>query len=84
MRWNKNFEKITKYSANEIKNMSPIDFFQDEEKQLLATKIANTFIYGEEHVEANFLLKTKEQIPFYFTGIAIEYEGNRVPDGRRD
>ena len=73
LRWNTNFEKITKYSADEIRNMTPLDFFDEDEKELLATKIANTFIYGEEHVEANVLLKTKEKIPFYFTGIAIDY-----------
>lgn len=76
LRWNTNFEKITKYTGDEIRNMSPLDFFDEDEKELLATKIANTFIYGEEHVEANILLKTNEKIPFYFTGIAIDYEGD--------
>src|SRR6185295_12453692 len=76
LRWNKNFEKITRYGADEIRNMNPIDFFDEDEKEVIAKKIANTFIYGEEHVEANVLLKTKEKIPFYFTGIAIDYEGD--------
>ena len=75
LRWNKNFEKITNYSADEIKNMHPTDFFYENEKALLAHKIENTFLYGEENVEANFYTKTKEKIPYYFTGIAIDYEG---------
>lgn len=27
LRWNKNFEKVSAYSAEEISNMSPLDFF---------------------------------------------------------
>ncbi|MDQ6845740.1 MAG: PAS domain S-box protein, partial [Bacteroidota bacterium] len=76
LRWNKNFEKITKYSPEEIRTMHPTDFFDEDEKELLAAKIANTFITGEDHVEANLLIKTKEKIPYYFTGIAIDYEGD--------
>jgi PAS domain S-box-containing protein len=75
LRWNTNFEKITKYSSDEIRTMVPTDFFDVDEKELIATKIANTFLHGEEHVEANFFIKTKEKIPFYFTGIIIDYEG---------
>lgn len=76
LRWNKNFENVSGYSVDEIKNMHPLDFFDEEEKELLATKISHTFLYGEQHVQADFLIKSKEKIPYYFTGIAIEYEGN--------
>ncbi len=75
LRWNKNFEKITKYSTDEIKNMHPLDFFYGNEKTVITQKIGNTFLYGEENVEANFYTKTKEKVPYYFTGIAIDYEG---------
>ncbi|MEO8765166.1 MAG: PAS domain S-box protein [Ginsengibacter sp.] len=76
LRWNKNFEKITRYTGEEIRSMAPTDFFHEDEKKIIETKISNTFSFGEGHVEANFLLKTKERIPFYFTGIAIDYEGH--------
>ncbi len=75
LRWNRNFETVTKYSADEIKKMHPLDFYDDDEKKLLSQKISNVFESGEDNVQANFLLKTKEKIPYYFTGMTIDYEG---------
>ncbi len=76
LRWNNNFEQVTMYHADEIKQMHPLDFFDSNNKELLAEKIANTFLNGEDNVQAGFLLKSKETIPYYFTGKAIEYEGS--------
>ncbi|MGB4399949.1 MAG: PAS domain S-box protein [Daejeonella sp.] len=76
LRWNKNFETVTKYSAEEIEKMHPLDFFDEDEKELVSRKIKNVFISSKETVQANFLPKTKEKIPYYFTGIAISYEGS--------
>jgi len=75
LRWNKNFEKVTLYSADEISRMHPIALFDDDEKELLTKKIANVFVAGEDNVQANLFIKSKEKIPYYFTGIAIEYHG---------
>ncbi|MEI9955748.1 MAG: PAS domain S-box protein, partial [Ferruginibacter sp.] len=75
LRWNTNFEAVSGYSHQEVSNMHPLDFFAEDEKELLLEKITNVFVSGEENVQANFLTKTKEKIPFYFTGIAIDYEG---------
>ncbi len=75
LRWNKNFETVTKYSTDEIGKMHPLDFFDIPDKELLAQKIANTFVNGEDNIQADFLIKTKKKIPYYFTGKAIEYGG---------
>ena len=75
LRWNKNLETITGYSFEEIKNMHPINFFDDDEKELVAKKIANVFIAGEDSVEARFVSKNGTKTPYYFTGRAIMYEG---------
>jgi len=75
LRWNTNFEKVTGYTSEEIRQMNPLDFFDGPEKELLAQKINKTFVVGEENVQAGLLLKTKEKIPYYFTGKAVEYEG---------
>lgn len=75
LRWNKNFEHVTGYSAEEIGNMHPLQFFDDDEKELLAAKIANVFVAGEDSVDAHFLLKNGKKIPYYFTGKSIQYQG---------
>lgn len=75
LRWNKNFEKVTGYSGEEIANMHPIQFFHKSEKELLAEKIGNVFVAGEDSVDAHFLTKSGQMIPYYFTGKAISYDG---------
>ena len=74
MRWNKNFENVLGYSSKEIAKIHPVELFDESEKKLIADKINNVFITGEDSVEANFLTKTGKKIPFYFTGCFVEYE----------
>ena len=76
-RWNRNFETVTGYTAEEISAMHPTDFFDESEKELLVQKISNVFVNGHDNVEANFLLKDRSKILYYFTGQSIEYEGER-------
>jgi PAS domain S-box-containing protein len=75
LRWNKNFEKVTLYSGEEISKMHPLDFFADDEKEHLRLRIGQVFVNGVSDAEANFLTKTNKKIPYYFTGIKIEYQG---------
>ncbi len=75
LRWNKNFESVTGFSNEEMKHKHPLDFFEGEEKELLIEKIGNVFITGHDTVEANFVTKDKRKLPYYFSGMRIEYEG---------
>ena len=68
LKWNKNFEIISKYNSTEIAAMKPLDFFADDEKQLLKEKIDAVFENGTEEIEANFFTKDKKKIPYYFNG----------------
>lgn len=75
LRWNKNFETISGFSADEIEKMTPIDFFEGDEKNYIMERIGKVFTEGVSDAEANFVTKKKEKIPHYFTGRAIVYEG---------
>ncbi|MES2893845.1 MAG: PAS domain S-box protein [Bacteroidota bacterium] len=75
LRWNKNLETVTGYTSAEIEKLHPLDLFHDAEKVLLTEKIGNVFVVGQDNVEANFLTKDGTQIPYYFSGMKIEYEG---------
>lgn len=74
-RWNRNFETVTGYSAEEIRHLHPLDLFTQDEKELLISKIGNVFENGEDAVEANLLAKSGALVPYYFTGMGIKYEG---------
>jgi len=73
-RWNKNFETVSGYSTEEIKNLHPLELSTDAEKDMVAGKIDNVFVTGNDMVEANFKTKTGVIIPYYFTGMYIKYE----------
>jgi PAS domain S-box-containing protein len=81
LRWNKNFEIVSGYNAEEISRMSPLDFFKDEEKPTIQEKIRLVFETGMQEVEANFLTKSGVTIPFYFNGLEMDFEGKRCVIG---
>jgi PAS domain S-box-containing protein len=75
LRWNRNFESVTGYSADEIAQMHPLDFFDGQEKEYIAARIQQVFERGESDAEANFTTKNGELFPYYYTGKRIEMEG---------
>ncbi|HQT27430.1 MAG TPA: PAS domain S-box protein, partial [Burkholderiales bacterium] len=68
LRWNRNFETVSGYSAEEISRMHPLDFFSEKEKETLRQRIAEVFAKGESFIEASFLAKDGSATPYYFTG----------------
>ncbi len=75
LRWNRNFETVSGYSANEIAKMHPLDFFSDTEKQMVSDRIQEVFKVGTSFVEANFLSKNGTTTPYYFTGRKVQFDG---------
>jgi PAS domain S-box-containing protein len=71
IRWNKNLEIITGYSADEIARMKPPDFIAEPDRETVKRGAEEIFIKGSSSIEANFLRKDGKQIPFYFTGLRI-------------
>ena len=68
LRWNKNFELVTGYSEFEIAVMSPDDFFGPDEKAGIRETAAKIFTDGAGNIEACFLTRSGEQIPYFFVG----------------
>jgi len=75
LRWNRNLEVVSGYSADEIARMHPLDFFVGKEKEYIAQRIQEVFEKGESDAEANFVTKNGELTPYYFTGRRIDIEG---------
>lgn len=73
--WNKMFETLSGYSAGELKTMRPIHLFVTEDQPAVLQSLQKTYTTGAADVEARLLTKSGEQIPFYFTGVRIEYNG---------
>lgn len=75
LRWNRNFAEVSGYSPEEIATMHPLDFFTLDDRNSVKIRIEETMADGESSVEAPFLTKSGRQIPYFFTGSRIQYEG---------
>lgn len=68
LRWNRNFETLSGYSGDEIREMHPLQFFRAAERELVGSRIEDVFAKGEASVEATFLAKDGSVAPYFFTG----------------
>jgi PAS domain S-box-containing protein len=75
IRWNRQKEKISGFSFKEVAEMSPLDFFADEDKLMVRAHIQEAFQTGSTVLEAPLRTRSGRKIPFYFTGLRVEYEG---------
>lgn len=81
LRWNRNFERVTGYSHDEIAQMHPLDFFSTNEKDMLQERIVAVFATGEASVEAQFISRDGRATPYYFTGRSVLVDGARCLAG---
>lgn len=73
IRWNKNFEIVSGYSAKEISSMHPLQFLSD--KELSINKIESVFKNGADEMESCFVTKDGKEIPYFFNGSLINLDG---------
>ena len=66
--WNRNFETITGYDADEISGMHPLDLFQGEDKELIRRKMTRVFTEGTASTDAMLVTKDGRSLPYFFTG----------------
>ncbi|MBS1512405.1 MAG: PAS domain S-box protein [Bacteroidetes bacterium] len=75
LRWNRNFEIVSEYSAEEITKVKPIDFYEGEGRKLVQENFSRVMLDGQSEFESDFVTRTGKKIPYLFTGIRVEYEG---------
>jgi PAS domain S-box-containing protein len=75
LRWNKAFEEISGYTAEELSKTTPTALFDTEDQALLRHSSDKTYRQGLADKEARLVTRSGQRIPFYFTEVGIEYEG---------
>jgi len=83
--WNKQFEILTGYDADEIKDRFVLDWFEGRQNDLSNIKSAIGTIMAQgsaANVEANLQTKDGRLIPMLYTGIRFEIGG--IVQGRAD
>lgn len=75
LRWNRNFETVSGYTAEEIRGMKPLDFFGANERDSVAAKIAEVFQAGLADIEVLLRAKDGKRTAYYFKGQRIQLAG---------
>ena len=77
IKWNKNFEELTGYDYEEIAQMTPLDFYDEDQKERIRERMKTVFVQKSSSIEVELFTKNKEKIPFYINSLTIEYEGKK-------
>jgi len=75
LRWNSNFETVTGRSPEEIAQISPLELFEGEDKQVLGVAIQGVFTHGQDQAEGQLVAKDGKRTPYQFSGKKIVVDG---------
>jgi PAS domain S-box-containing protein len=76
LRWNKNFERVSEYTSEEMATLNPLDLFIGADKQIIGERIQEAFARGESDAEGRLVAKSGRQTPFYFSGLRADLGGH--------
>ncbi len=74
LRWNRNLEKVTGYTSEEVGRMHPLDFFSEPDRTLVKERIGKVFREGSATAEASLVAKDGRWIPHFFNGLRVQVE----------
>jgi len=72
LRWNREVEHKSGYSAEEIRKKPALEFLAPEDRERAAEAIMQTFLTGAGSVEARLLTKHGELIPYLYRGVRVD------------
>lgn len=75
LRWNDNFENVSGYTAKEIPELSPTDFFRDEDASAVRDTIADVLRNGQATLQADMVAASGRARPYFFSGKRTEING---------
>lgn len=78
IKWNKNQEIYTEYSAEELYHKSALDFFDEKGKERAANAIADIFESGDTNLLENLLTKSGKLVPHYFEGYLFNFGSRHI------
>lgn len=70
-RWNESFATVSGYTEAELGAMDALDLFEGSDRERVGEAIGETLETGAASVEADFVTKAGEAIPYDFTGAKL-------------
>jgi PAS domain S-box-containing protein len=80
-RWNHNFERDCGYSPEEISKITPLDFFEGKDKEVISRAIREVFTKGTSSAEAEFVSKDGRKKSYLFSGSLVSFKGKNYLAG---
>ena len=77
LRWNRNFEKITGYTSEEIRTLDSKDQLAEEDRGMVRGAVEQMFKEGHATVEARVITKHGAKVPFLITISPLIYENQQ-------
>lgn len=72
VRWNANAARVSRTPLGQVEPLGNVD---EDDKEALLQARQRVFQQGSAHVEGNILTEGGRSVPFYFTGVKVELEG---------
>ena len=79
LRWNKEHERLTGYSAQELSEMMLLDWYRGDQATIdrITQEVSKAFDSGFASAEANLLLKDGSRLPMYLTAVPLTLDGKQ-------
>lgn len=81
LRWNKNHEIMTGYSAEELSHMNMSDWFEGDDAVRVAAAVEDIFKNGYGEVEANLLIRGGGKLLIRTNGVLFTVDGKKYFTG---
>jgi PAS domain S-box-containing protein len=75
IRWNNRHEQLTGYTSEELMNFRSEDWFDADNRALLAKHWPKVFSEGKTQSEFKLTLKNGRKVPYFLTGVRFEMNG---------
>jgi PAS domain S-box-containing protein/excisionase family DNA binding protein len=76
VKWNKNLEIESGYTAEEIAKISPLELFNKNDQAFIQQRIEKTFNEGKDSVEVNAVTKSGRIVPYHLTSSLVTLNDN--------
>jgi PAS domain S-box-containing protein len=78
IRWNKNHETLTGFSAEELPRRNIFDWFSGADKERVIEVVDKIYTLGvRSTIEAGLIVKNGAKVPYYFTGVRMTVDQQR-------
>jgi PAS domain S-box-containing protein len=75
IRWNQAVESVLGYLPSDIRRMSSLDFISESDWSAHRQQVQEVLAKGKSSMEASFLAKSGDKVPYYLTEVLVQIKG---------